>query len=122
MTLEQWRADANLRPELEKLLTDPVMLIALDIVRQKATQPIIPPAGVDIVHFGSMMGYKRDGFFEALQSLINLSRVVKSKPPEKSAWVTAPPPEEQFADVPEIQLPPELISKPAAAEQPKPTT
>jgi hypothetical protein len=74
MTLKQWDANPEHQRELAELLRNPILAAALELVRQKGLTPITPPAGSDIVQYGAMMGFKRDGYFEALQNLTGLGQ------------------------------------------------
>jgi hypothetical protein len=100
MTLKQWQEDANLRPAWAEILTNPVALAAFDIVMQQGMAPIDPPRGVDIVQWGAMMGFKRDGYMDALQNLRNLAKIVQNKQKDPKPWTVNPKdfPEEIFAD------------------------
>jgi hypothetical protein len=104
LTLDQWKADANARPILAELLRNPIMANALAIIAQQALEPVEPPAGVDLIQFGAKMGYKREGFFEALAKLRSLAEVTKSAQTIKpdAAWRVDPKsmPEEKFIDPP----------------------
>jgi hypothetical protein len=83
MTLKQWDANPEHQREFAELLKAPIFAAALEVVRLKGLTPITPPTGVDIVQYGAMMGFKRDGYFEALLNLSGLAQ----PPPEKKAGI-----------------------------------
>lgn len=83
--LERWYADNTNRPKLEALLHDPIMIHALQIVQAFGLLPIRPEAVTGIctlTEWGAMMGFKRDGFMEALSTLEALSKTRPPKLPE----------------------------------------
>lgn len=114
LNLDQWKEDANARKELEDLFRHPTLANALEIVKQQGLAPINPPAGVDIVQFGAMMGFKRDGYFEAIANLKLLAKVTPRKSSDPKPWKVDPKsiPEEKFIDPPANKLPLPLTPEP----------
>lgn len=97
MTLTQWEANPEFAKELAEELKKPIMLAALTVLHEQGLRPISPPVGTtfDITQYGAFIGFKRDGYFEALKNLSLLSqRPVRSGKPEPKAWedVTQPQP------------------------------
>lgn len=81
MTEDQWYLQPSLRQDLEEILKNPVLLTALQIVRDRGVRSTsMPSQPVDLVQFFALMGAKRDGYIEALQNLVDLT---KSKPADK---------------------------------------
>lgn len=91
MTKEQWYKHPTLRGDLETLLSNPVMVNALDIVFQHGvTSTPFPVNPVDLVHFFALMGAKRDGYIEALKNLRELTKAEPLKQPDRKPWVSQP--------------------------------
>lgn len=90
MTLKQWDANPELQRELADLFKHPTIVAAIEVVKLKGYAPITPPTGVDIVQYGAMMGFKRDGYFEALINLSALAQPPTTKPPGVKAWEEPP--------------------------------
>lgn len=84
---EQWYATTSNRARLEELLKDPVLTYALVILRIRASEPVppIPHTQCDLTQYGAMMGFHRNGAFDILKNLEDLSK----NPPRKP--VDAPP-------------------------------
>ena len=112
MTKEQWQNDANLRPALAGILADQTMILALEIVLAQGLLPVNPPPGVDLIHFGAIQAFRRDGYLEAIANLKKLALITKRKPEEKKPWTVEEKdlPQEKFAD----------DTPPAPAAEPKP--
>lgn len=88
---DRWYADTSNRANLENLLRNPVMADALRILFVKATEPVAPPAATyDLIQYGALLGYTRNGYFEALKNLEDLSRTQPVRPPERKAWDNVP--------------------------------
>jgi hypothetical protein len=102
LNLDQWKEDANARPALAAMLQDPILANALEIVVQQGLAPIVPPTGIDIVAYGAMMGFKRDGYMEAVANLRALAKTTKKKATlgARDSWVVDPAtvPKEVFLD------------------------
>lgn len=85
---EYWYADTANRPQLEALLRDPVMQRALHILFVKATEPVPtnPNCPCDLTQYGAMMGFTRNGAFETLKNLEDLSKNPPRKPADAPAF------------------------------------
>lgn len=81
---EKWYADTANRGRLAVLLNDPAMQLALRILAAKASEPIppLPNVPVDLIQYGAMMGFTRNGAFDILKSLEDLSKNPPRKPVE----------------------------------------
>lgn len=79
---EKWYADTGNRTRLAELLADPVMQFALRILIAKAAEPIapIPSCPTDLTQYGAMMGFTRNGAFDNMKNLEDLSRNPPRKP------------------------------------------
>lgn len=78
---EKWYAEAANRGRLAVLLNDPVMQHALRIVVSRASEPVPPPScPCDLMQYGAMMGFTRNGAFETLKNLEDLSKSPPRKP------------------------------------------
>lgn len=78
---EQWYSDTANRPRLEALLHDPVMQQALRILFVKATEPVPPNPSCpcDLTQYGAMVGFTRNGAFDILKNLEDLSKTQPRK-------------------------------------------
>lgn len=86
MTLKQWDANPENQRELAELFKNPILSAALELVKQQGLNPITPPVGVDIVQYGAMMGFKRDGCIETLRNLSDLAQPQTVKKPGPKPW------------------------------------
>lgn len=93
ITKDQWYAHPDFRKELEHLFkTNYTLQVALAIVKQGGLKPIPLVSGIDLMHFYALQGSKRDGYFEALTNLEDLSQQPKAaKPPDPPPWNSKPP-------------------------------
>lgn len=84
---EQWYNDTSNRAHLELLLRDPVLVLALRILNAKASEPVpAPHAAVDLIQYGALIGYTRNGAFETLKNLEALSKNQPRPVPEAKAF------------------------------------
>lgn len=85
--IDKWYLDNTNRPHLEAILRDPVMQHALHILHVKASEPVPPNPSTtcDLTQYGAMIGFTRNGAFDILKNLEDLSK----NPPRKPA--DAPP-------------------------------
>lgn len=93
ITKDQWYTHPEFRAELEVLFrTNPTLKIALAIVKKAGLKPTPLISGIDLMHYYALMGSKRDGYFEALTNLEDLSKQPQAaKPPDPPPWKTKPP-------------------------------
>lgn len=92
LTKDQWYAHPDFRRELEELLANRTMQIALAIVKQGGLKPTPIVSGIDLMHYFALMGSKRDGYFEGLTNLEDLSKQPQAaKLPDPRPWQTKPP-------------------------------
>lgn len=91
---DNWYADTANRGRLATLLSDPTMQLALRILFVKASEPVPPNpnAPCDLTQYGAMVGFTRNGAFDTLKNLEDLSK----NPPRKPA--TAAPFEREAQD------------------------
>ena len=89
ITKDQWYQHPDFRKELEDLFkTNRTLQIAFAIVKEGGLKPIPTPSGIDLIQFFGLMGAKRDGYFEALKNLKDLSKPQAAKMPEPLPWTT----------------------------------
>jgi hypothetical protein len=76
MTEKQWDANPDFRKELAEILRRPVMIAALEILYRQGRKAQFPAPGVsfDITQYGAFIGFKREGYNEALQNLGDLAQ------------------------------------------------
>jgi hypothetical protein len=89
VNLEQWQQHPSFRKELEEIFNHPTFKIALEIVKEAGNRPILPqamPPGVTLTEWGSMIGFKRDGYFEALTNLRQLSQTTAAAKAGPRPW------------------------------------
>lgn len=92
LTKEQWYAHPEFHQELRAILQNKTLLAALDMVRDSGMKPTsITPGNVDLIQFFALMGAKRDGYFEALTNLVDLSKTQPVRVPEQKPFETPRP-------------------------------
>jgi hypothetical protein len=91
-TKDQWYKHPDFRRELEDLFrTNRTLQIALAIVKQAGLKPTPTLSGIDLMHFFALQGSKRDGYFEAIRNLEDLSQPLKApQKPDPKPWKTQP--------------------------------
>lgn len=78
---DNWYSDNANRPALAAILNQPVMQQVLRILFAVAAAPTNPPPlACDIVQFGAMIGYTRNGAFDILRALEALAEPQKVRP------------------------------------------
>lgn len=86
MTRDNWYSNTENRVTLEKLLQDPVLLRAFEVLSIRELDPIIGPGSVDLVQYFAIMGAKKEGYLEFYKSLIGLSKIPKTIKPSPPPW------------------------------------
>jgi hypothetical protein len=105
LTEEQWKTDANARAEFEAHLNTPVVINAFAITEKHGLEPIVlapgtVPPGIDLIQYGAMKAFYRDGYFAALDKLRSLAKITRRESPRQKPWTVDPKsmPPEKFAD------------------------
>lgn len=91
LTKDQWYAHPDFRKELTELLNHPTFRVALALVNRAGLKPTPVVPNIDLMHFFALMGAKRDGYFEGLQNLLDLTQPQATRPPEQPPWTTKRP-------------------------------
>lgn len=92
ITAEQWYSHPTFRQDLEVLLSNPVFLTALGIVQARGLKSSVFGPGIDLRDYFALNGAKKDGYFEALTNLVDLSNQPKAaRPPDRPPWSTPRP-------------------------------
>jgi hypothetical protein len=101
-TEAQWYQHPSFRADLAKLLSDPVMVIALEIVKDAGAQSTnFATTATSLMEFFALSGAKKDGYREAIINLEGLSKPKPAKPEDRKAWDTPPkPPDSDRASAP----------------------
>ena len=88
--LQQWKNHPTRRKELEGLLQEPALADAIDIVKERMFEMIMPPVGgtYSLNDFYALFGAKQMGYLECLQNLLGLVNISPHKVPERKPWTT----------------------------------
>jgi hypothetical protein len=86
ITQAQWFKHASYQADLQKLLDNPVLQIALDICRDQNLIPLPTTTQADLMEFFAIMGAKRAGYNEFVVNLRALAQPEKPPVPVQKAW------------------------------------
>lgn len=94
MTKDQWYNHPSLRQDLTAILENPVLINALEIVKDQGVKAtMFPSTPVDLIQFFALMGAKRDGYIEALTNLHLLTQPQVEHKATPEAWTTPKEPQ-----------------------------
>ena len=122
MTLAQWRKDAQLRPALAAILSDPTMIAALQIVTDQGCPTSACPINVNLIHYSALTGAWKEGYREALDNLRNLTTTTPRDRIYQKPWTVDPKsmPQETFLEGTSAPQIPTLTALQKEGLQPKP--
>jgi hypothetical protein len=88
--LDQWKTHATRRAEFAALLSEPVMLDAIAIVREQIFLPKpIMPGTVDLIAVRALLGATREGYLEMLFNFLSLANISPFRSPDRKSWDTS---------------------------------
>lgn len=88
MTKEQWYKHPTLAAELAEVLSNPVLRVALDLVKDIGLRSTEFGSAHSLMEFFALKGAKKDGYLEALFNLETLSKPEPAAAPALTPWVT----------------------------------
>lgn len=87
MDLNQWYEREDLQVALSKMLADPVLKTALEVLVNHGlpSGQVLPPGTSPIEH-GALMNARREGYFEFFRNLERLPKKPAALKPRTKAW------------------------------------
>ena len=86
ITKAQWFKHPSYQTDLQNLLNNSVLQIALDICRDQNLTPVPITEKVNLIDYFAIMGSKKEGYNEFLINLRDLAQPEKPLGPAKKAW------------------------------------
>jgi hypothetical protein len=92
MDEKQWSDHPARAGELNKILRDPVLIDALEVLTAQGLLPITPPpvAGYSLMEFNALANRWREGYLACLANLKLLAKIKPFRPRDETSWKASP--------------------------------